>query len=49
MVKPYYGYDAMLIRRLRITLTILIWVVWAIILFLQREMIIHILTQFFKK
>ncbi|MFD2919240.1 hypothetical protein ACFS6H_05900 [Terrimonas rubra] len=49
MVKPYHGYDIILIRRLRITLTILIWIVWAIILFLQHETIIHILQSFFGK
>lgn len=48
MVKKYQGYDAMLIRRMRITLTIITWIVWGAILFLQHDWIISILTKIFK-
>lgn len=47
MVRHYQWYDPVLIKRIRISLTILTWVVWGMIIFIQHERILQLMKSIF--
>ncbi|HEX2628911.1 MAG TPA: hypothetical protein VHM26_07865 [Chitinophagaceae bacterium] len=48
MVRKYQWYDPVRIKRIRIVLSILIWISWIMILFLQQEAIVRAFNFLFR-
>lgn len=47
MVKKYHWYDPVLVKKIRLVMTILTWVVGLMIVFLQQERIRYIIDLLF--
>ncbi|MBN8865276.1 MAG: hypothetical protein J0H92_18020 [Sphingobacteriales bacterium] len=48
MVRKYSWYDPVLVKRMRLVLTILIWIVWVLIAYLQQDSLQAIVNNLFR-